>query len=97
MEIKKYEEKMVKQKVEVGKEIFCDVCGNKITSHFWKLCTHHSDWERDSIDSYSYYDLCSKECVQHEFDMYMDESNNSCNSKEFELEHCNYTEYKKED
>lgn len=34
MEVKKYEEKIIKQKVEVSKSIYCDCCSKEITNSY---------------------------------------------------------------
>lgn len=61
--------------------IKCDICGKEITGKFWRLTTHHNDWGNDSIDSYEYFDLCSRECINRALDNYIDDceiSNTQC-------------------
>ena len=91
MEIPKYETKLVEQKVEVGKDIICDVCKSKITRSYWHLLTQHSDWGRDSIDSLESFDLCSHKCLNEKFLEYLKKSTNECNSEEFNVEHISYS------
>lgn len=76
-------EKTIRSEKLVG--IMCDICGKEITGKFWQLTTHHHDWGNDSIDSYEYFDLCSRECINKALDKYI----NACkmsNTQCFELE-----------
>ena len=68
-------------------EIKCDVCKKVIPpkSTIWYLTTHHHDWGNDSIDSFEYFDLCSKECVDKKYEEYFKECESS-DTKCFELE-----------
>ena len=51
------------QKLVTG--ITCDNCGKKIENgeDYWAVTFSHSDWGRDSIDSFEYKDYCTKECL----------------------------------
>ena len=92
MEKIKYEIKLVEKRVPVAKEIICDVCKSKIIRSYWHLCTQHSDWGRDSIDSLESFDLCSHECMNKKFWEYLERSSNENNTEEFNVEHINYTQ-----
>lgn len=72
-------------KYKIIKAIKCDVCRKEISGKYWKLTTHHHDWGNDSIESYKYFDLCSKECINKKLDKYIKDCRNSC-TEEFELE-----------
>lgn len=79
----KHLEKIIR--TETVAAVKCDICGKEITGKFWHLTTHHNDWGNDSIDSYEYYDLCSRECIDKALDNYIincKASNTQC----FELE-----------
>lgn len=65
--------------------IKCDICKKEITGKYWQLTTHHDDWGNDSIESYSHYDLCSKECINKALDDYINDCEDSC-TQCFELE-----------
>ena len=89
MIIKNYEikEHTVTEKVCTDAHLLCDVCGKEITNHYWRLTTFHNDWVFEPYDSNEYFDLCSPECIQDKFNEYKNESNNSCNTMEFQMEH----------
>ena len=79
MSVKKdYETKIhtVTEKVLVKETRYCDICKKEIESNksYWKLTTHHNDWGNDSIDSYEYFDVCSKECMRNKFEEYLEDS-----------------------
>jgi len=77
MKRKKYEEKMVKQRVAVETKVYCDVCGKEITRDNkdagYDVQTHHSDWGNDSVDSFEYFDLCSIECLTKHMNEYFND------------------------
>jgi hypothetical protein len=83
---KEYETKthMVTEQVLIKETRCCDVCGKEIKSEnsfkkpYWSLTTHHNDWGNDSIESYEYYDVCSKDCLKQKFDEYVEDSNEWC-------------------
>lgn len=72
-------------KYKIIKAIKCDVCHKEISEKYWQLTTHHHDWGNDSIESYKYFDLCSRECINKKLDKYIKDCKNSC-TEEFELE-----------
>lgn len=69
MRIHKNIEKTIETEILVA--VKCDICGKEITGKFWQLTTHHHDWGNDSIDSYEYKDLCSRECINKALDDYI--------------------------
>lgn len=72
-------------KYKITKAIKCDVCHKEILGKYWQLTTHHNGWGNDSIDSYEYFDLCSRECINKKLDEYIKACKNSY-TQEFELE-----------
>ena len=99
----KYEKRVVEENFPVSKICICDVCykviyekkdDNIVKSEnrkngYWSVKTHHSDWGRDSIDSYERKDICSKECLATIMIDYIDQSSNNNNTQELECEHIN--------
>lgn len=85
-------ERVIRDKVLVGEDMFCDICGKQIKSGngYWHVQTHHNDWGNDSVESFEYFDVCSVECLKQKFDEYCDESNGKYNSKSIEVEHCTW-------
>lgn len=98
-----YEKRVVEQTFPVNEICTCDVChkviyekkNKKIVKSenrnigYWNVKTHHSDWGRDSIDSYESKDVCSKECLATIMCDYMEQSSNNYNTQELECEHIN--------
>lgn len=85
----KTEKHTVVDKHVVEAKRYCDVCGAWITGPYWEVTRHHGDWGNDSIDSYEYWDCCSKKCVCDRFERYMHDSENGFNTQCFSVEHEN--------
>ena len=83
MKIKEYKEVTIKKEITVA--IKCNVCGKAIDGKYWTLATSHRDWGNDSIDSFEYFDLCSKKCVSEKLNEYFGRCEYSC-TQEFDLE-----------
>ena len=85
---KEYETKThtVTEKVLVKETRYCDVCNKEIKGSYWQLTTHHNDWGNDSIESYEYFDVCSKECMREKFEEYLEDSDNDYNTMCFDIE-----------
>lgn len=79
------ETRQVTKKVEVTIGITCDVCGKAIKGDYWTLRTSHNDWGNDSVDSFKYFDLCSRKCVCQKLEDYFIDCKES-NTQEFHLE-----------
>ncbi len=79
----KVTEKITEIKSIVG--IKCDICKKEISGKYWNLTTYHNDWGNDSVDSYSHYDLCSRECINKALDNYIEDCEDSI-TQCFELE-----------
>ena len=91
-----YETKKIIKEEQVITGITCDACKHKINDGcgYWSVTEHHSDWGRDSIDSYSHYDYCSKECLATAFLKYMEDSSTNLggmNTMQMDIEHMYYT------
>lgn len=82
----------------IGTEIYCDVCHKKINDTkttlsngyhplkwYYEVTTGHNDWGNDSIDSIEHKDICSVECLNKEYDKYLERTNNKFNSEYFEV------------
>ena len=75
----------------------CDICGKDILPlkgiyseqyNYFKITTHHSDWDMDSVYSWEYFDACCPECVMKFTEKYIkDAFDKHTNSKEIEIEH----------
>lgn len=72
--MKIYEKKEVPVIKKTLTNIVCDVCGNNISVNclYYEVRTGHRDWGNDSIDSIENKDICSDECLQKEFNIYME-------------------------
>jgi len=79
------ETRQVTKEVEVTIGITCDVCGKAIKGDYWTLRTSHNDWGNDSVDSFKYFDLCSRKCVCQKLKDYFIDCKES-NTQEFQLE-----------
>lgn len=92
------EHKIVEKTIETKNlvAIKCDICGKEIAGQFWRLTTHHHDWGNDSIDSYEYFDLCSRECINKALDDYINDCKAS-NTQCFELEQGYFCKVKSEE
>lgn len=62
--------------------ITCNHCKRQIEegAGYWTVTFSHSDWGRDSIDSFEYKDYCCKECLAVAFLEYIDESGDKKNN-----------------
>ena len=65
MRIEEKKDVTVKKSVTVGYK--CDSCGKVVhegglPSNWHSFDTNHDDWGNDSIDSFSYYHVCSPKC-----------------------------------
>lgn len=77
----------VTEKVLVKEIRYCDVCKKEITvNSYWELTTHHNDWGNDSIESYEYFDVCSKDCMRKKFEEYLKDSDTGYNTMFFEAQ-----------
>ena len=66
-------------------KVICDKCGNELKEHYAYVCTSHSRWGNDSIESVEYHHYCMN-CVKDVFASYVD--NNEMTDR-FEYEVCN--------
>jgi hypothetical protein len=73
----KYEvkEHVVVDRVLIGQQMFCDVCGKEIKhkQYYWKVNIGHTDY--DGYDNNSF-DICSVECLKQKFSDFCEYSKN---------------------
>ncbi len=88
---------MKEVKEEIGKEMFCDFCKEKIKykERFINIISSHNDWGNDSVDSFQSSDVHEK-CLQNYLKWLFSEKSILCSLKnaddwkiEMETDWCN--------
>jgi hypothetical protein len=71
--MKVYDKREVLVTKKILVKVVCDICKNDIPEehHRYKVTTGHNDWDNDSCESVEYWDICSDECLQKKFDLYL--------------------------
>ena len=89
MLLNKYETKThtVTERVLTSQKRYCDVCKTQITGHYWSICTQHSDWGAESVESIEHTDACSASCLMEKLAEYVENSNGENNTYEIEVVH----------
>jgi hypothetical protein len=77
--MKIYEEKPVTKIERTLTKIVCDRCKKEIEKekHYYEVTTEHEDWGSESIESIDDKDICSDECLQKEFESYLEFKSNT--------------------
>jgi hypothetical protein len=66
-----------KKEVIITKDVLikvtCDICENDIPEgqYRYKVTTGHRDWGYDSVESIEQFDICSDNCLQKKFDLFL--------------------------
>lgn len=72
--MKFYEVKEVSVVQSTLVKVVCDICKKDIdwSRFYYKVTTGHYDWGNDSCDSVEDKDICSNECLEKEFHLYLE-------------------------
>lgn len=92
--MKKYEKIQVVSVEKKVKSIECDNCECEILKtdkdHYYEVTTSHNRWGNDSIDSIERLDLCSRWCLEANFNSYFDDADDT---SKYEVERVNKRNY----